>query len=163
MANRGSIMLRKSRGPSTKNATSADAEYERDQARLHARRSAMEARHGSIIKTMNRDVGHKQHMRQVQKEEMETHLEARSRNAAQEQEQGESEAKGMLDSTAAMAFKERQVELAMRRNRTDIMTQNKLTMEKKEQSRAVDKAKEHYEDRRNFSNDFHNRFGQSLR
>lgn len=164
MANRGSILLRKpAKYASGKNATTADAEYEREQAKLEARRQAQQSRHGVILSTINSDPGHKQVLRRDQKAEMDSHLEMRAKIQEEERQRGEEEVKGMMDSAAAMAFKERQRELERRRERQEVGTQNLLVHQQRERQEALAKSRENFQDKRNFEQDFHNRFGTSLR
>ena len=139
-----------------------DAQYEKDQRRLEARREAAAARNASILGRLHKDPEQKERERAQAAEEMRQHMQRLERANMEKQETVKKE----TDATLEKLTEEIDGDAAKERKRREwsqrMMKQNRELCEYRYNQRKLQEEQEKEVDRQRLAQGFMNRFGTSL-
>ena len=144
------------------NDTSFQSQWQKDDAKIQARRAATAQREAAILGRMHGTKQQKQTEREQAATEMKSYMERVKTEAARQKAQESKEAKAIAQVENNLIAQQDAKVVAQREFSAKMMQQNRELCEFRYEQRQSDQKKEKQEDVERFSNHFMQRFGTSL-
>ena len=157
-----SILLRRRRNHNPHNDTSLQTQWDKDQAKMDARRANMAKRNAGILGRLQGDSKQKQYEREQASSEMKAYMERVKIEATRQKERDVKEAQALAQVENELIAKQEAKVIAKKQWSHEMMMQNRKLCEFRYEQRQSKAQQDRQEDASRVANGFMNRFGTSL-